>query len=381
MTSWPQLNQGTSRLAYVDNSLDFPLKQLWHMNLPSTVLASPIFANGRLFASAISGLYAIDAGTGDIVWDFKFDDVPYPQVNAFKAPPVHWEDRLFVSDMKGMVYCVNAADGALRWQADHLRCLSDPLCLYDDKLFTHTSIERNGDRVWGYACWTMDAHELWFFESEGPHRTTSCAIKDGILIFGDATGTLYAIDALSGEELWRLDIRPYVSIIDHPYRKKGIAPQGLPMISGETIIQRTGGNRNITAIHLRTGEIIWHHVVDSDFDFFSEAIALAVDDQAVYYMIRGLFRRINLHSGIVELTTDNNFIGRTNSRALNSLVVGSHYFAGFNMSRRLAAFDARSGHLIWDFIGEGGLTATPIWVDESLYTASDLGEIRCFAQP
>jgi outer membrane protein assembly factor BamB len=66
--------------------------------------------------------------------------------------------------------------------------------------------------------------------------------------------------------------------------------------------------------------------------------------------------------------------------SLSGLVIGNHHIAGFNMSRKLAAFNTDTGEVEWIFTGGGGYSAAGIFVDNRLVIGCDDGKVYCFTE-
>jgi len=74
-------------------------------------LTSPVVAGGRLFVASVDShtLHALDAGTGEPVWQFTAG-------GRIDSPPTLWKGRVLFGSADGYVYCLTAGDGQLVWR-------------------------------------------------------------------------------------------------------------------------------------------------------------------------------------------------------------------------------------------------------------------------
>jgi outer membrane protein assembly factor BamB len=109
----------------------------------SFILASPVFAGGRVFVAmgqspehgnAPSLVHAINpSGQGDVtanrlLWTSR-------DVGRVVATPIEKDGLLYVADVGGLVYCLDAATGALVWQHDTYAAIWGSFMLAADRLY------------------------------------------------------------------------------------------------------------------------------------------------------------------------------------------------------------------------------------------------------
>jgi outer membrane protein assembly factor BamB len=109
----------------------------------SFIVASPVFAGGRVFVAmgqspehgnAPSLIHAISpSGQGDVtasrlLWTSR-------EVGRVVATPIEKEGLLYVGDVGGMVYCLDAATGTLVWEHDTYGAIWGSFLLAGDRLY------------------------------------------------------------------------------------------------------------------------------------------------------------------------------------------------------------------------------------------------------
>ena len=122
---WPQWRFGPGRGAVSPHALPAELHLQWTRQLPKAAPAwpasqtklqfdlapEPVAADGKLFvpSSANDTLTAYDTKTGKELWRF-FAEAP------IRFAPVATKGRVWFGSDDGHLYCLNAADGSLRWK-------------------------------------------------------------------------------------------------------------------------------------------------------------------------------------------------------------------------------------------------------------------------
>ena len=68
-------------------------------------------ADNRFYLASTDAhtLYALDAATGELLWQSTFD-------GRIDSPPTVWQGRVLFGSHDGSVYCLRATDGTLAWR-------------------------------------------------------------------------------------------------------------------------------------------------------------------------------------------------------------------------------------------------------------------------
>jgi outer membrane protein assembly factor BamB len=220
---WPTFRRDNTRGAATTEGLSWPLTKAWTFTPPhAPEPAWPVpgkekarvrfdecyhvaVAEGAAYfgSSADGKLYALDAKSGALRWSV-FTDGP------IRVAPTVAAGKVYVGSDDGHAYCFNAADGALAWKRQ--------AGFRDDKLLG------NGKMI-----------------SRWPVRT-GVMVADGVAYFGAGvfpheTVFLYAVDAASGEILWRND-----TFGQRGYKLDfgGMTPQGPLLLSDTTLFMSSG---------------------------------------------------------------------------------------------------------------------------------------------
>ena len=85
--------------------------------------ATPIVVDGVMYTSGVAGrAYALDAATGHLLWQFepplKLKNARGSCCDIVNRGVAVWKGRVYVASFEGVLYALDAKDGAVRWQAD-----------------------------------------------------------------------------------------------------------------------------------------------------------------------------------------------------------------------------------------------------------------------
>lgn len=241
---WPMYRCDSFRSGYTSEKLPAKLSLAWtyrptHPPSPSWPRDDRMLfdranevavAGGLLFfgSSADCQIVALDAATGRTRWTFVTDA-------PVRFAPAVWKDRVYAVSDDGYLYCLSAANGTLiqRWRGGP----SDEMILGNGRMVSR---------------WPARG---------GP------AIRDGIVYFAagvwQSDGVfLIAIDAASGEVLWRNDESGKITM-PQPHggavAESGVSAQGYLVATDHTLLVPTG--RAVpAAFWRRDGKFLYYHL-------------------------------------------------------------------------------------------------------------------------
>ncbi len=197
------VNAGTGKLKWkVTTGADAPLA--WGFESGDLYTSSPAWADGLVvFGSGDGNVYAVDDGTGAVRWRFTTG-------GRVRSSPAISGGRVYVGSMDGTLYALNLEDGRQIWRFD-----------------TEGHTLRSGD--FGFDRRTIQS---------------SPAVANGRVFVGSRDGFLYAVDAASGRQLWR---------VDHQMSWVNTSPA----VSGDLVFAGSSDERFIQAVDVATGKERW----------------------------------------------------------------------------------------------------------------------------
>ncbi len=221
-----ELSSGRQRWAFIPKRLSSSTNSYFGGHL-----TSPVVVDGVVYVGAGKELYALDAVTGKVRWEFSAQDF----VTSSAAVD---DGRVFISDFS-YFYAIDQHSGALIWS-------------YPAYSAIYFSSVATGDMVLissGQSLIALDAGDgakRWEKNVTGTSLIPAGA--QGDIVFVKTTNTLFALDRTSGRELWSFRDANYVS---------------LPALTQQYafVINGMGASAAVEAIDITTGASIWSQPV------------------------------------------------------------------------------------------------------------------------
>ncbi len=173
---------------------------LWKFPTQDVVHASPSVVNGIVYiGSWDSRFYALDAETGQLKWSFQAgEDAAIHNQVGFQSSAAVADGTVYVGCRDAHVYALDAATGRKRWDYPTSKSwVNVTPAVRDGTVYAATS---DSSRVMG-----LDAKtgRLKFNVDAGAFVFSSPALAGNALYIGTHGGTLFAIDAKTGDVLSR----------------------------------------------------------------------------------------------------------------------------------------------------------------------------------
>jgi outer membrane protein assembly factor BamB len=226
-------------------------------------LSSPALAGGRVyFGSGDGNVYALDAASGALKWQFKTGNVVH-------ASPAVAEGVVYVGSWDSYFYALDAAGGALRWK---FKTGEDPR-INNQVGIQSSAVIADGTVYFGcrdsnlYALDAATGAWRWAFSTHGSWVVTSPAVRAGVVYFATSdSGTLHALDAKSGAPLFAL------SFAHWPFFSS-------PALAGDYLYLGSHAGKLI-AVDLKGRAVAWSFATDGAQ---KNAAALTKDDGTPNY--------------------------------------------------------------------------------------------------
>lgn len=210
------------------------------------------------FGSYDANFYAVDAATGKLKWKFQTggerryagkhlhgtqpvaETMPDP-FDFYLSSPVVWKGKVYFGSGDGKIYALDASSGNLAWQFPTGDVVHASPAIADGTLFVGS---------WDTYFYAIDAStgkQKWRFKTgDDPdiHNQigiqSSAVVADGVVYFGCRDSNLYALDAKTGEKRW-------------VFNNKGSWVIGSPTVKDGKIYFTTSDSGMFYAADARTG--------------------------------------------------------------------------------------------------------------------------------
>jgi outer membrane protein assembly factor BamB len=175
-------------------------QEKWKVDLSASIIGSPVYADGKLYVGNIAGtVFAIDAATGKILWQ--------PDLDGIISDHLAYADgRVFVgisNQGQGKVYILNAEDGSQIKEIDvQGNVLAAPLAQEGLLVFVTdtgfvTATDLDGQVIWEKQVQDDKLNGIKIYSA-------AVAAGDAILVapFGNSSKMLIAYDRATGSQKW-----------------------------------------------------------------------------------------------------------------------------------------------------------------------------------
>ncbi|MDQ4044154.1 MAG: PQQ-binding-like beta-propeller repeat protein, partial [Chloroflexota bacterium] len=171
---------------------------IWDFPTGDRVWIAPAVADGTVFARSDDGnIYAVDAESGVELWRAAIG-----WNNESSAPAVA-NGMVYVGGADGILYALDAVSGAEQWQVALESIVDVTPTVSGGVVYASATVPRETGALHAFDAAT--GAEIWRLDV--PAGVSSpAAISDGVAWFGDWDSVLHAVDLATGTELWTLQI-------------------------------------------------------------------------------------------------------------------------------------------------------------------------------
>jgi outer membrane protein assembly factor BamB len=336
----------------------------WRVQTGGMVQSSASVHDGTLYIGSGDGrLYALDAATGAERWRFAAG-------RAISSTPAVAEGLVYVGSRDNAFWAVDARSGKQRWKLETGPDVPLPWGFETGDLYTSSPLYAEGAVYFGsgdgkvYAVDAGSGKVRWRFATQGRVRS-SPAIADGRLYIGSADGTLYALDPASGREIWRFDTEGH-ALESGKFGFDRRTIQSSPAVADGRVFV---GSRDgfLYAVNAATGKQAWR--VDHQMSWVNTSPAVA--DGVVY---AGSSDERFLQA--VDARTGRELWRVSTERPVWSSpsVAGSMVYVG-DGSGTIYAIDRASGKEQWRHKAGRRIFSSPVLHEGVLYVGNDDGGV------
>lgn len=246
----------------------------WAVNLGAPIQGSMAYAEGRLFVStADEALHGIDPGTGKLLWSYRRPSFGGTSIRGGGHPAVIG-GLIWMGFSDGALVSINPQTGGMESEKifrDNLKFMDIDAKVvgWKDGLLVSTYDGR-------LRYLRKDGSLLWEFAAGGARAPL---VTEGDVVYlPSSDGTVYALQASSGKEIWRYAFR------------RGV-PTGLSLVQrgSERLLVATGSEEKLIVLDAATGK----QRAESSFGRGSGSFSpIAVDKDSNSFFVLSSYSRI-----------------------------------------------------------------------------------------
>lgn len=355
---------------YNPDTLQLPLRLAWVQNVGTNIfMSSPLLYNGSVFVASIDDnetgkavIAAMDAVTGTVRWR-------YPVGASVRNSMAIEGGILFAQDVHGLLYALNAGTGQLVWKKDLGLSLVPAL---NDGLTATNGVVYAGTGKSLCALKATDGTLLWQNKdwNRGEGCTATLSLDQNVLIGHAHWGALYGNDATTGKMLWRLEDGQ----IRHRSSSAAMRDGLLYLVSSESfyiiesatgrvvVRKELGYNVNVTSTPL---------VTDSEIIFGTADRGVVALDRET------LEEKWNFRTDPALIYTAPYVRNPASTVETSPVLAGNTLFIGAS-DGNLYALNPKDGKRVWSYAMGAPIFTTAAISGNGLYVADYAGNVYCF---
>ena len=336
----------------------------WSFQTAGPVRASALVDSGLIYIGSGDGdFYALDRQTGAERWRYRAG-------SPIQSSAAAWGDLVYFGDRANTFYALERRSGRERWRVETGSDYPFEWGSEGWDYFTSSPVIAGDLLVIGsgdgsvYALDAATGNERWRLETGGRVRA-SPAVGGGVVFVGSADGVLYAIDLETGDVEWRFETEGASNIsAEFGFDRKTI--QASPALTAGAVLFGSRDGK-FYAVDAASGELRWRYDHSTPWVVSSAAIW---DDLAIVGTSDGLF----VHAVNVE-TGGEAWRFETGDRVFSSPALsGSAVYIGVH-DGRLLSLDAGTGEFRWTLHFGGAVMSSPVVSDGHIYVGCDDGSL------
>jgi len=252
-------------------------QELWRVPADNLILAAPFYADGVVYFGTSSGrVYAVDtAAHTQPKWSFKAKE-------AIWGSPLVIGAHVYVPSMDHHLYCLDAQTGTVVWDFEAGGALATQPSPNDGTLYQGAF----DGRV--YAVEAVSGQQVSGFDFRAQNWIWSeVLVEDGRLYVSSLDGKLYALDAATGQVL-----------AGFPYSTEATDyVRAAPVQGGDLAIIATGNGR-VIAVNSTSGQVKWQWPATGFTPVSGILTTPVVSGERVYLLLtNGQVRALNVADG------------------------------------------------------------------------------------
>ena len=353
----------------------------WAFETGGDVWGSPVIGDGTLYVGSYDNhLYALSTETGEEVWRYRTGD-------RIDGTPAVVDDTVYFGSFDRNIYALDAETGDERWTQSTGGIVRSSPTVVDGTVFIGTHCRSSECAIFydesfpkiGYL-YALDAESgdvIWRYET-GDEVLSTPAVDSTTVYVGSSDRNVHAVDRSTGERVWKYET--------------GGAIYGSPVLAGGTVYVGSNGD-NVYALDAETGDLAWEFNPQATILTGSPGIrgdtlyiggGVTTDDR-IYTIFYGVSTDGGRERWSAQLPGE--LIAGSPAIADGTVYVGSHNITERDEPDPGIFALSESGEVYWSytvtetdyFHGDTGFGSSPAVVDDTLYIGSADSYVYAFS--
>ncbi|MCP4354169.1 MAG: PQQ-binding-like beta-propeller repeat protein [Proteobacteria bacterium] len=378
-TDWVQTR------AFADNaplhiSLSKTVHEYWNESVGASLsstqsyLSSPIVFNDVLYSLNIKNeIVALDADSGEELWDLKLDS-ELTRNQKTTAGSLAIDGKLLIATLtSGEIYAINIVNQKIEWQKKLSQVVRSASVIKDgtlfiksinDKLFAFNVV--NGELIWSHT----GVHQIF-----SVMNNSRPAVSKNVVVVTYNNNDVFALDALSGNELWTISLNP---ILSFKISKDKTSSSTSPVIIGDHVFVASN-NGDLTVINLLSGLKVWSQPVKVKGNIWiagNSSFFITKLGQLVC-----ILNRTSKVKWVVDLKQfmlkDLDTKNKEDATFTSPVLAGNRLFIASNKGY-IGTFNPKTGQILRLINSKENISAEPIIVNKTLYFLTNRSHIIAY---
>jgi eukaryotic-like serine/threonine-protein kinase len=330
---------------YNSNAPDNLHGDAWRFKTGGRVFSSPVISNNMVFIGSDDGnMYALDEKDGKPVW-------VYSTGGRISSTAAIYQDRVYFISFDGFFYCLDRLSGDLVWKfktdgekvfaAPNIHGIQAEGKIIDDPydLFLSSATVSEGTVFFGtgkgsvYALDARTGEKIWQ-KVTGNVVHSSPVCNDSAVFIGSWDSYLYALDKRTGAEKWK-----FKTGTDTVYYNQ-VGFQSSPVLY-KGMIYSGCRDAHVWAIDASTGKMKWNYYNNGSWVICTPAVR----NDTLFFTTSDTHKLI----AVDALTGKELYTGTCLSYGFSSPALAGHMLLAGNSGGSLIAFNAGNGKQVWEF--------------------------------
>jgi outer membrane protein assembly factor BamB len=348
---WNSYRGDAGNTGYVPKSIPTPNQLLWKFDAKKPLKSSPIFLGKALVMTALDKkVFFLDAISGKEMRTYK---LATPVSNSACGE----NGRVYFGPDRGKetFVALDVQKGKVLWEKEAGDVSSSPV-ICGEKIFVGST----DGTLW--ALDKMSGEEIWKFEipssqisTPACQLTTSSVSDEGTLYLGSADGYLYAVSTEDGQMRWR-------------HQAEGGIYSAPAVKNGKVFFGSADGR--LYALNSEDGSLLWKFKTQADI-YSSPAVAeslvyIGSNDYSVY--------AVNQNTGQQSWKFTTEGLVRSSPIAVGTKLFFGSFDGNFYVLNRF------TGKLLWRYQTQGMISGSPAYFDGKIYIGSEDDHLYCFGK-